>query len=120
DVTRIAPGMLDTTLSSLMRECLLTDAIPVIAEIDELTAKEGEINTDLRTLARAIETAPGPIAVTSRMTGMDLGVSDRRLLRVRWPVPATASRRELWTRALGDDLDAIGSADLDMLSLRYR
>ncbi len=120
DVTRIAPGALDATLSSLMRECLLSDAIPVIAEIDELTAKEGEVNTDLRTLARAIETAPGPIAVTSRMPGIDLGVSDRRLARVRWPVPDTASRRVLWTRALGDDLNALPIDELDTMALRYR
>jgi len=120
DVTRIAPGMLDTTLASLMRECLLSDAIPVIAEIDELTVKEGELNKDLRTLARAIETAPGPIAVTSRMPGIDLGVSDRRLVRVRWPVPNTPSRRELWQRALGDDAVTLGDAELDQLSQRYR
>ncbi len=120
DVTRLAPGMLESALASLMRECLLADAIPVIAEIDELTAKEGEVNTDLRTLARAIETAPGPIAVTSRMPGIDLGVSDRRLVRVRWPVPNTPSRRELWQRALGDDAASLGEAELDQMALRYR
>jgi SpoVK/Ycf46/Vps4 family AAA+-type ATPase len=120
DVTRVAPGALDATLSSLMRECLLSDAIPVIAEIDELTVKEGEVNTDLRTLARAIETAPGPIAVTSRMPGIDLGVSARRLSRVRWPVPDPASRRVLWTRALGDDVDSLPVGELDTMALRYR
>ena len=120
DLTRVAPGMLDATLASLMRECLLSDAIPVIAEIDELTVKEGEANSDLRTLARAIETAPGPIAVTSRMPGIDLGVSDRRLVRVRWPIPGTASRRELWQRLLGDDEASLGVGELDQLSLRYR
>jgi len=120
DLTRIAPGALDATLSSLMRECLLSDAIPVICEIDELSVKEGEINTDLRILARAIETAPGPIAVTSRMPGIDLGVSGRRLARVRWPIPGTQQRRELWERALGDDAGPLGQAELDTFSLRYR
>ncbi len=120
DVARIAPGALAATLDAVMRECLLSDAIPVIAEVDELTAKEGEINTGLRTLARAIETAPGPIAVTSRMSGVDLGVADRRIVRVRWPVPETASRRVLWERALGEEANSLGTAELDQLSLRYR
>jgi SpoVK/Ycf46/Vps4 family AAA+-type ATPase len=120
DVARVAPGALENTLAAVMRECLLTDAIPVIAEIDELTAKEGEINTDLRTLARAIETAPGPIAVTSRMPGVDLGVSGRALARVPWPVPETASRRTLWLQALGDDATHLQPGEIDQLSLRYR
>jgi SpoVK/Ycf46/Vps4 family AAA+-type ATPase len=120
DVARVAPGALDATLAAVMRECLLTDAIPVIAEIDDLTAKEGEINPDLRTLARAIETAPGPIAVTSRMPGVDLGVADRRIARVPWPVPETASRRQLWLQALGDDATSLQPGELDQLSLRYR
>jgi Mrp family chromosome partitioning ATPase len=120
DLTRLAPGTLDAALSSLMRECLLSDAIPVICEIDELSIKEGEINTGLRILARAIETAPGPIAVTSRMPGIDLGVSGRRLIRVRWPIPGTQHRRELWDRALGDDAATLGAPELDTFALRYR
>jgi len=120
DLGRVAPGMLEAALAAQMRECLLSDAIPVIAEIDELTAKEGEVNTGLRILARAIETAPGPIAVTSRMPGIDLGVSGRRVVRVTWPVSDTPSRRELWIRALGDDIATLPASDLDTLSLRYR
>jgi SpoVK/Ycf46/Vps4 family AAA+-type ATPase len=120
DLSRVAPGALEATLAAQIRECLLSDAIPLIAEIDELTAKEGEINSGLRTLARAIETAPGPIAVTSRMPGIDLGVSGRRLVRVAWPVPGTPSRRELWTRMLGDDIATLPTNDVDTLSLRYR
>jgi len=120
DVGRIAPGALEATLTAQIRDCLLVDAIPVIAEIDELIAKEGETAAGMRALARAIETAPGPIAVTSRMPGVDLGVADRRLVRVRWPVPATASRRELWGDALGADAAAISHDVLDELALRYR
>jgi SpoVK/Ycf46/Vps4 family AAA+-type ATPase len=92
----------------------------VIAEIDELTAGENEAPTRMRALARAIETAPGPIAVTSRFAGVDLGVAERRLVRVRWPVPATASRRELWVDALGDDASTLQAEELDQLALRYR
>ncbi|HSD86285.1 MAG TPA: ATP-binding protein [Kofleriaceae bacterium] len=120
DIARIAPGSLDQTLAAQMRECLLTDSIPVIAEIDELIAKDGEIAAGMRALARTIETAPGPIAVTSRMAGIDLGVAERRVVRIRWPVPQTSSRRELWSDALGEDVDSLAPEELDQLALRYR
>ena len=98
DLSRIpaSASALEATLAAQMRECLLADAIPVIAEADELLGGEGERNTRLHALARALETAPGPIAVTSQTSGLDLGVRDRRVLRIAWPVPSTAARRELW------------------------
>ena len=120
DVARVAPNALAATLAAQMRECLLTDAIPVIASVEELSAREGEISSGLRSLARAIESAPGPIAVTSRMQGVDLGVAGRRIVRVQWPVPATATRRELWVSALGHDGTSLSATTLDELSLRYR
>ncbi|HSN24660.1 MAG TPA: ATP-binding protein [Kofleriaceae bacterium] len=120
DVTRVAPGALDATLSAQIRECMLEDALPVIAEVDELMAREGEIATGLRAVARAIEEAPGPIAVTSRMPGLNLGIAGRRVVRVRWPVPAVASRRELWLDALGEDAKDLPHDELDEVALRYR
>ncbi len=120
DVTRVAPGALDATLAAQIRECMLEDALPVIAEVDELMAREGEIATGLRAVARAIEEAPGPIAVTSRMPGVDLGVAGRRVVRVRWPVPVVASRRELWLDALGEDAKDLPHDELDEIALRYR
>ncbi|MEO6777392.1 MAG: ATP-binding protein [Kofleriaceae bacterium] len=120
DLSRVAPGALEATLAAQVRECVLEDTIPVIAEIDELIARDGESASGMRALARAIETAPGPIAVTSRLAGVDLGVVDRRLVRVRWPVPATTSRRELWIDALGDDALALAPDALDQLALTYR
>ncbi|HEY5921558.1 MAG TPA: ATP-binding protein [Kofleriaceae bacterium] len=120
DLARVAPNALAATLAAQMRECLLTDAIPVIASVEELSAREGEISSGLRTLARAIESAPGPIAVTSRMHGVDLGVAGRRIVRVQWPVPVTATRRELWLTALGHDATSLSATTLDELSLRYR
>jgi len=120
DVGRVAPNLLDATLAAQIRECLLEDALPVIAEVDELTAKEGEIASGLRAVARAIEEAPGPIAVTSRLAGVDLGIAGRRIVRVRWPVPVVASRRELWVDALGEDGKDLPHDELDQVALRYR
>jgi len=119
DLARVSPDARDQTLAAHMRECLLVDAIPVIAEVDELV-KDGEVSAGMRALARAIDGAPGPIAVTSRMAGIDLGVGSRRVVRVRWPVPDTASRRDLWNAALGDDARSFEMGHLDQLALRYR
>jgi hypothetical protein len=120
DLSRVSPPALEATLAAQIRECLLTDALPVIAEIDELTAAEGQVNTAMRTLARAIESMPGSIALTTKMPGIDLGVADRRVMRVLWPVPVTETRRELWVRALGHDAGDLDGKGLDSLALRYR
>ncbi|MCV4566451.1 hypothetical protein OFB72_28240, partial [Escherichia coli] len=41
-------------------------------------------------------------------------------VRIRWPVPETASRRELWVDARGDDATTLDARELDQLALRYR
>ena len=69
----------------------------------------------MRALARAIETAPGPIAVTSRMAGLDLGVAERRIVRVRWPVrrrhrvASSGSMRSVKTRRRSQPKTSISS-----------
>ena len=77
DVSRIsrAPGALEATLAAQLRECLIADAIPVVAEIDELIGGETDPRARLHVLARALETAPGHIVLivaaawTSRARG---------------------------------------------------
>ena len=121
DVSRIAraPGALEATLEAQLRECLLVDAIPVVAEIDELIGGETDPYARIHVLARALETAPGHIVLTSRIRGIDVAVRGRRVLRFEWPVPDTAARRALWMRVLGDEASEL-EAGLDELSLRYR
>ncbi|MCX5746408.1 MAG: AAA family ATPase [Proteobacteria bacterium] len=121
DVGRIAnaPGALEATLAAQLRECLLADAIPVIASVDELFGGPSDPSERRHLLARALETTPGPIVLTSAVRGIDLGVRGRRVLRLPWPVPETAARRQLWKRALGDDAGDL-EGGLDELALRYR
>ncbi|MCX5747153.1 MAG: AAA family ATPase [Proteobacteria bacterium] len=120
DVSRIPANALEATLSAHVRECILTDSIPLVAEIDELLAPEGESSTALSALARVLENAPGPVVVTSRMAGVDLRLSGRRIVRVRWPSPTAAMRRELWSDALGEERATVSDGELDELSSRYR
>jgi hypothetical protein len=120
DLSRLSrsPIALEASLTALLRECLLADAIPVIAEVDELAGGEAE-GARLHVLSRVLESAPGPVALTSRITGFDTTIKSRRVLRVAWPVPETPARKQLWLRALGDD--AVGvEHGLDEIALRYR
>ena len=59
-----------------------------------------------------------PCAVTSGRPGVELPV-DRPLVRLRWELPDTATRRALWVRALGSDATRL-SAELDGVAVRYR
>ncbi|MDX2087540.1 MAG: ATP-binding protein [Kofleriaceae bacterium] len=120
DLSRVSrsPIALEHALTALLRECLLTDAIPVLAEVDELAGGEAE-GARLHVVARVLETAPGPIALTSRIAGFDIGIKSRRVLRIAWPVPETSARKQLWLRALGDDAAGV-ERGLDDIALRYR
>ncbi len=109
---------LGAALVALRRECLLRGAIPLVANIDDLTGAEPDRNPALRTLARTVDGIDGAVVLTSARPGLDLGF-ERNVLRVDWPVADTATRRALWQRALGDEAAGI-TDDLDRLSLRYR
>jgi hypothetical protein len=115
DLRRLPHGVpaLEAALVALRRECRLRDAIPLVADLDEL----GEV-AEVRTLARVIDALPGPVAATSRQAGLELPVA-RPLVRVRWSAPDTATRRALWTRALGGDAAAL-APELDGIAMRYR
>jgi ATPase family protein associated with various cellular activities (AAA) len=118
DATRLPHGLpaLEGALIGLRRECLLRDAIPVIAELDELGRNADDRETALRVVARALDAMPGPVAVTVRDPSRELRVA-RPMTRVRWATPDAATRRSLWQHALGADASA---ADLDEVALRYR
>jgi len=120
ELRRVPHGVaaLEAALIGLRRECRLAGAIPLVADIDELTGEEGEQQVALRALARVIDDIPGPFAVTSGRAGLELPVT-RPLVRVRWNVPDTGTRRTLWTSALGDDAARL-DPHLDGVAHRYR
>jgi SpoVK/Ycf46/Vps4 family AAA+-type ATPase len=92
------------------RECLLGDAVPLLANLD--AAPESE----RRRLALLLDEMPGVVVATSGQNGPELGLR-RPLVRVPVAVPAAVTRRELWKRALGRDAAKI---DLDLIARRYR
>jgi ATPase family associated with various cellular activities (AAA)/Winged helix domain, variant len=120
ELRRLPHGLpaLEAALIALRRECRLQDAIPLVADIDELTGDDGDDGVALRRLATVIDDVPGAFAITSSRAGLELPVV-RPLVRVRWSTPETATRRALWLRELGDDAARL-DPHLDGLAVRYR
>jgi hypothetical protein len=121
DLAHVAPGVaaLERALAALVREARLTDAVPVVAGLDALPQTEGGEQPMLRLIARALDSVPGPCAVTTILQGTDLGTRKPQL-RLSIPVPPTSTRRTLWDRALADQAPAVGDAERDLLAMRYR
>ncbi|MEJ7597834.1 MAG: hypothetical protein WKG01_08005 [Kofleriaceae bacterium] len=94
-------GLRDATraLTALRREATLCDAVPVLANLDELWSKVAPGDDALLALAVAIDQLVGPIVVTTSTPGLDLRAERRAILRAAWPVP-TSRRRTLWSSAL--------------------
>jgi hypothetical protein len=119
DASRVSADLptLEATMIALRRECVLGDAIPIVAELDSLGHTDAERRRALHVVAQAIDDMRVPAVVTVRDSGAQI-VTRRPLARVRWSVPDAATRRSLWQRSLADDAPNI--AGLDETALRYR
>ncbi|MDQ3365967.1 MAG: ATP-binding protein [Myxococcota bacterium] len=117
DVTRLSPASADLERSfiALRRECLLDDAMPLVAQIDDLASHEADGSGRLRVLGRLLDETPISVILTSSVAGLDLG-TERRVLRVTMPVPGITARAELWQRMIGDTSEV----DLELVAVRYR
>ena len=108
DADGVAPAPLGELLMALRREVELGDVVPVVAGVDRLAEGSAPI------LATFLDRFPSTIVAVSGRIGAQLGTT-RPIVRVRWPVPEIAIRRELWI-ALADNPDG----DLDGVAQRYR
>jgi len=109
---------LEAALIGLRRECRLRDAIPLVADIDQLGEGTADPTIAFRALARFVDELPGPCAATASQPGLELPVV-RPLARVRWSTPDIATRRTLWERALAADAADL-AGDLAGVAIRYR
>jgi hypothetical protein len=118
DLARTAPTEAATAeaVAALRRECVLRGSIPVICHVDELV--DGENGARLRTLGRLLDQFPGAVVVTSARPGLDLGTR-RRVLRIAWPIPDTATRLALWRHSIGSAGAHLGDEELAPLALRH-
>jgi hypothetical protein len=120
DVRRLPPDVaaFEAALVALRRECRLRDAIPLVAEIDQLGGAGVDPEHALGVLARFADDLGGPVAATASRPGVEVPAL-RPLARVRWSTPDVTTRRALWTRALGADATRL-APDLDGIAVRYR
>lgn len=118
DMTRTASTEAATAeaIATLRRECVLRGAIAAMCQIDGLL--DGENGGRLRTLGRLLDHFPGPVVVTSARRGLDLGTR-RRVLRVTWPIPDTATRLALWRHYIGSAGAHLDDEELAPMALRH-
>jgi hypothetical protein len=111
DMERWTPRQpLEAAVTAWWRECLLGDAVPLVAHVDAVPEPER------RRLALLLDEIPGVLAVTARQLPPEL-VLRRPVLRVPVSLPSAATRRALWQASLGQGADSV---DLDLLARRYR
>jgi hypothetical protein len=120
DLRRLAArgSGLDAALVGLARECLLRDAVALVAEPDALATGPDEAAAALHAVARRLDAMPGPAVVISARPGLELAV-ERPIVRLAYHAPETATRRTLWQAAIAA-LPGAAAIDLDQLAIRYR
>jgi AAA+ superfamily predicted ATPase len=120
DLKRVPPsaGALESALIALRREALLRGALPLVAEVDDVGDVHQDGGARRRLLAGILDTIPVPVFATTTRPGYELGTG-RRVLRIDWPAPDHATRRLLWTDALGPDAAVLGD-EVAQLAHRYR
>lgn len=118
DIRRTPPteAAIEEAVAALRRECLLRGAIPLICHIDDLIDAGGDAR--LRAVARLLDDFPGPVVVTSSRRGVDLR-TQRRILRIPWPIPDTSTRLALWRSGIGTAGAHLDEGDLAPLALRH-
>jgi len=122
DFARVGLRDAAEALVALRREATLRDAVPILANLDELWAKVAPSDDALLELAVAIDHMTGPIVVTTSTPGIDLRHERRCVLRASWPVPDLETRRTLWISALTGPVasdDELSDSELDQVAERY-
>jgi hypothetical protein len=116
DLAQLAGPQLRDALIALRRECLLRAEIPVLANVDHTVGDDARGQRWL--IGDFIDSSRGPLVVTVTMPGADLGTT-RSLIRIPWAVADTASRVELWARAV-EAAGARVDGDLSGLAHHYQ
>jgi len=114
DFAQVATSNAEATLLAVRREALLCDAVPVLANLDELWSRIPPGDELQLALASAIDRVSGPLVITTSMPGLELRPKLRTIVRIRWPLPDATTRRALWQLAIGED-----SPELDLVAHRY-
>jgi hypothetical protein len=116
DFSRVSVRRAESLLLALRREALLLDAVPVLANLDDLWSRMPPDEELKQALVVSLDALAGPLAITTTSATVELRAERRLVLNARWPLPDAATRRELWIEALGD---RPRESELDLLAHRY-
>ncbi len=116
DFARVPQRLAVAAVTALKREALLADAVPVLANLDELTSRLQPGDEIGLAIAAALDAHDGPLVITTSTPGLEAHAVRRSVVRARWPIPDIATRRALWA----DALPALPGGDLDVVAMRYR
>lgn len=108
------PAQLRPVLRSILRECRLLDAIPVIPDLDDVLTKEGDRSDVPAFVTQLAAEHQGAMAVTlgrDRMPRLDF----RPLVQFTLEVPSLGERATLWQRHVPD----LARSDADQLASRF-
>jgi ATPase family associated with various cellular activities (AAA) len=106
------------TLAALRRECLLRDALPIIAGVESVGGERTEDAARKAALQRFVDSLDGIAALVTEGDGIPV-TPGRPVVRLALSVPPAPIRRAVWDLAIGA---SAGTADatLDEVSVRYR
>jgi len=116
DLARLTTTPLADAIVALRRECLLRDAIPVLANVDLVLGDE-RVN-ERHLVGNFVDGITGALIATTTVHGVDLGTT-RAVIRVPWEVANNEVQAELWTRAIRS-IGATVDGDLASLAHRYQ
>jgi AAA+ superfamily predicted ATPase len=113
-IAALPPAQWRPVLRSILRECRLLDAIPVLPELDDLLTQQGERSDVPAFVTQLAAEHEGAIAVTigrDRMPRLDF----RPLVQFTLEVPSLDDRATLWRR----HVPALSADDAETLASRF-
>jgi hypothetical protein len=117
DFSRVPARRVLEILVGLQREALLLDAIPVLANLDDIWGRLGADDELRNALVVALDAVAGPLVITTTSGAIELRAERRHVVSARWPLPDAATRRRLWVDVLPEQpADAV----LDQIAHRYQ
>ncbi|HEU4732834.1 MAG TPA: ATP-binding protein [Kofleriaceae bacterium] len=113
-IAGLPAAQLRPVLRSILRECRLLDAVPVVPDLDDLVAQEGDRSELPAFVTQLAAEHAGAMAVTlgrDRMPRLDV----RPLVQFALEVPSLDERATLWQR----NVPALASEDAETLASRF-
>lgn len=117
DASRVSYEELERSVRALCAEALLRQAIPIIADLDRVPAREHDRVMVAPLVARVLDDLHGPAVITTSTSGFELPTA-RTVERVAMPLADVGTRVALWSDALGDR--ALGESALRDVALRHK